>query len=163
MFARTFVLTAAVCLMATAVSAKIWRVDSDPTNAADFTTLQEAHDGTDSGDTLYVAGSPYKYDAPPGQAKISISKELTLIGPGYFLGENDSTQATPLAAIVEPLSFKAGSSGSSVMGITADNLYVASDRVQNIVIKRNRITGGSTSYAINLITQSTGFHSWKSR
>ena len=127
MFAKLFVLTLAACVMATAVSAKIWRVDSDPTNAADFRTLQEAHDGANSGDTLYVRGSSSNY----GDLEME-GKKLAIIGPGYFLGENDSTQASPLPATMDNLDLYSGVSGSLITGLTMWRVYFYDARAEGM-------------------------------
>ncbi|NQU30644.1 MAG: hypothetical protein HQ525_08255, partial [Anaerolineae bacterium] len=135
MFAKTFVLTVAVCLMATAVSAKIWRVDSNTGNQADFSDLAQAHAGAESGDTLYVAGSLSEY-AYSTRDTVHITKKLYIIGPGYFLQENFGDQSTILSAKVKQhITFAKGSEGSLLTGMDAEEVRVRADRV---VIKRNR-------------------------
>ena len=135
MFARTFVLVVAVCVMATAVSAKIWRVDNNTGNQADFRDLQQAHDGAESGDTLYVAGSLNEY-AYASRDSVHIAKKLYIIGPGYFLKENFGDQNTITSAKVKQrITFAKGSEGSLLTGIDAGGIFVLADRV---VIKRNR-------------------------
>ncbi|MBT4500350.1 MAG: hypothetical protein HOC74_21665 [Gemmatimonadetes bacterium] len=150
MFAKTFVLTVAICIMATAVSAKIWRVDSNTGNQADFSDLAQAHAGAESGDTLYVAGSLSEYaDAP--KDSVHITKRLYIIGPGYFLQENFGNQSTILSATVKQhITFAKGSEGSLLTGMDVGLVKVLADRV---VIKRNRcntltLLGSATNVAV---------------
>ena len=96
----------------TPASAKIWRVDSNTANEADFRNLQEAHDGVSEGDTLYVSGSGLSYGG------LGVTKTLYIFGPGYFFEENPDTQALPISAIISSITFGAGSEGSSIAGFT---------------------------------------------
>jgi hypothetical protein len=135
---------------------KIWIVDSNVgSSTKDFTTLQAAHDGAAAGDTLYMIGSPLDYITD----RVTVTKKLIIIGPGYFLNENPDTQSSILTAIIdsnvplqcEELIFAAGSSGSAIMGM------VINGRIQvntnNILIKRNLISQkggcGSTSLVVS--------------
>ena len=60
--------------------AKIWIVDSNPGSASkDFTNLQDAHDGANAGDTLYLIGSGVSYITE----KVTINKRLVIIGPFF--------------------------------------------------------------------------------
>jgi hypothetical protein len=113
--------------------ADVWRVDNDPNNVADFRTLQEAHDAASAGDTLYVAGSSTRY------SDLTLTKTLTLIGPGYFLNENPNTQASPFDAILSTVTFDAGSEESVLMGCAVRNGL--SINASSVTIKRNRVTG----------------------
>ena len=86
--------------------AKIWRVNNNVGITADFTTLQNAHNAAASGDTIYVEGSNTSYGA------LNCSKQLTIIGPGYFLDLVPNTQAIPLTAKVGAVSLNSGSTGT---------------------------------------------------
>jgi len=141
--------------LATSASAKIWQVNNNPGVTADFTTLQNANDNAAvmDGDTLYVAGSPTSYGS------LSLTKELIIIGPGYFLDENPDTQAVTEAAKTGPINFKAGSDDSVIAGLTihvtapSDTVAVLIDaNVDSITITRNMITS-DTSHTI-LINES---------
>src|SRR6187549_1803900 len=83
--------------------AKIWRVNNNVGINADFTTLQAAHNGAASGDTLYLEGSPNSYGA------LTCTKKLAIIGTGYFLDQNLNLQANAAVSKVDGLSFNAGS------------------------------------------------------
>jgi hypothetical protein len=119
--------------------ATIRRVDANPANNAPFTTIQAAHDAATAGDTIQIAGAATSY------AGASFTKQLVIIGPGYFLGENIDTQANKSPAkISTQFIFKTGSNGSFVMGLYFD---LGSDcidieaGVNNLVIKRNYLRG----------------------
>jgi len=103
------------------------RVNNDVNADADYTTLQEANDNASNGDTIYLEGSITNYEG------VVLSKKLTIIGPGYFLSENDSTQANGLEAYTSSLDFDAGSAGSIITGIKVSTVYI---RVNDIIIKR---------------------------
>lgn len=136
-----------VCLIilllgATTTFGKIWIVDSNPgSTAKDFANLQAAHDGATAGDTLYLIGSPVNYIT----TKVTVTKKLIIIGPGYFLSENPDTQTNVASAflnntaagVCEELEFAAGSEGSVLMGVQIIGRLVVS--ANNILIKRNLI------------------------
>ena len=105
------------------------RVNNNPDIDADYTNLQDASDNASNGDTIYVEGSTTEY------AGANLSKKLTIIGPGYFLSENDSTQANGLEAKFNgEIKFNAGSGGSVIAGCTTESyyLYIAVDNVSII-------------------------------
>jgi hypothetical protein len=91
--------------------AKIWRVNNNPGVAADFTTLQAAHNGAASGDTVHLEGSPNSYGS------LTCTKKLFIVGPGYFLGENPGTQALQQSAQVGPFTLNVGSAGTVITGL----------------------------------------------
>jgi hypothetical protein len=111
-------------------SAKIWRVNNNAGINADFTTLQAAHNGAASGDTIYVEGSANNYGG------LTCTKKLHIIGTGYFLDENQNLQANALVSRVGTISFSAGSSGSVVEGLSFEGSQVYI-HASNIVIRRN--------------------------
>ena len=80
-------LTAIALFIAMTTNATVWRVNNRVNISADFTTLAAAISGASANDTIYLEGSPYSYGTG------SFYKPLTVIGTGYFLNENDSTQA----------------------------------------------------------------------
>ncbi|WP_221391439.1 hypothetical protein [Dyadobacter sp. NIV53] len=114
-------------------NAKIWRVNNNNGILADFTTVQAAHDGAKSGDTLHLEGSPNDYGS------LSSTKKLVIIGPGYFLDQNTGFQAITLSAKIQGISYQEGSAGSEVMGIDfwGGTISVSSN---DIVIKRNKFS-----------------------
>jgi len=137
------------------------RVNNDPAADADYTTLQAANDDALPGDTIYVEGSPASY------AGATIDKKLIIIGPGYFLADNDSTQANVLDAKINHLNLINGSKGTRVCGLIIisslairDDEIVASrckinaisfwDGCNNTLITQNFIAGLINVYSGNL-------------
>jgi hypothetical protein len=109
-----------------------WRVNNTAGIDADFTTFKEAHDAAAPGDTLMMEGS----NAADG-ANDTIYKKLVVIGPGYFLNENEVTNDNILPAKLGFLGLAPGADGSVVMGISMENLGVDAS---NVIIERNYVT-----------------------
>ena len=129
-------------------NATVWRLNNVPGVDADFTTnLQDAIDNVSSGDTIYVEQSPYNY----GTA--TISKQVFLIGGGYWLEENDSTRVNIEESRVEELVFNSGSEGSVITGLY---IYIFAGWYQDfnmieintdtITIQRNYIWGSGEGH-----------------
>jgi len=110
------------------VNAKSWRVNNTPGVDADFTTLNAAQDSASSGDTLYIEGSATSY------GDFTINKKLIIMGPGYFLTENDTTQVTKLTAKLGNVSIYA--EGTVLSGLHMNYLY---NHASKVVITRNFI------------------------
>jgi hypothetical protein len=95
-------------------NATSWRLNNNPAVDADFRTFAEAHDAAASGDTIYVEGtgltSDYGY-------LVNISKKLIVIGPGYFLEQNDSTYVSKIPAVFRSIVIEAGAAGSELHGL----------------------------------------------
>ncbi len=129
------------------------RVNNNAGADPDYATIQAANDAASNGDTIYVEGSTTEY------AGADISKRLIIIGPGYFLTKNDSTQANGLEAkITGSVDFNAGSGGSIITGCFVSNINLGADNliitrcnvsyisqnvtiVNNILIVQNYVTG----------------------
>lgn len=113
------------------VYAKIWTVAPRP--GANFTTLSGAVSSASvfAGDTILVSGAFTTY------AGFTLTKRLTIIGPGYFLSENTNLQADTFSAKVSNIAFNSGSDGSVIMG-----LYFVGPvdiNTNNITFTRNRL------------------------
>jgi len=120
--------------------ATVWQVGNFP--GADFTTLTAAHSGASSGDTLYVHGGNTFTSA------LTLSKTLIIIGTGYFLDQNDSTQALILPAkLANSITFNAGSEGSHLMGMEVSRVAI---NTNNITLKRNYIHTSLSGSVIDL-------------
>lgn len=104
-------------------------VDNNSFDPANFTTLQAAHDGAVSGDTLYIIGSGSNY------GNLTATKQLFIFGPGFFLGENPQTQANPIPAKVGSITFDSGSENSLMTGISFQNQVTVN--ASNVTFKRN--------------------------
>ncbi|MDO7846550.1 hypothetical protein Q5H92_09300 [Hymenobacter sp. M29] len=100
-----------------------------------YATIQAAHDAATAGDIIQVEPSTTTY------AGFTCTKQLSIVGPGYFLGENQppALQANTIPATVSTVYFNAGSAGSSIAGISSNaTWYVGAN---NVVIQRCYITG----------------------
>lgn len=132
---KTFILM--MCLLALAAlnsSAKIWRVNSAGL-PADFTTIQAAHDAASvaAGDTLHLEPSTVSY------GNLTSTKKLVIIGPGYFLNENQGQQANPTTATIGNLTLNSGCSGTVISGLTiTGDINIGTG---NLTVSRNNITG----------------------
>jgi hypothetical protein len=112
-----------IALSAQTLYAKIWTVSPRP--GANFTTLSGAvaSGSVLAGDTILVSGAPASYSG------FSTSKKLTIIGPGYFLGENSGLQADTNSAMINSTVTISGS-GTTIMGLHfLSSLYVNADTV----------------------------------
>jgi len=89
-------------------AAKIWRVNNTGDVTADFTSIQEAIDNAGAGDTIHVEPSSIVY------SKFEASKRITILGSGYFLNENDSTQNNLLSSKVD-----------NKFNVSAANVYIS--------------------------------------
>jgi len=134
------------------------RVNNNAGADPDYATLQAASDAASNGDTIYIEGSPTDYDGA------DISKKLVIIGPGYFLTDNDSTQAFGIGATFnDNINFNAGSAGSIITGclikstinlnvndisiIRCNVQYVScNSEINNILILQNYVYSIFTSF-----------------
>jgi hypothetical protein len=149
---RILLYTMLAMFFATNAAATVWRVNNNAGVSADFNNLQTAINSASvlAFDTLYVEGSYTTYGA------ISLSKPLILIGTGYFLSENDTTQAFMYNSTISSANINSGSEGSKIIGFLIDgrdivgfcSIYIKSS---HITILRNRmIYNGGTDFAIKL-------------
>ena len=98
-----------------------WRVNNTPGVDADFSDLQAAIDAASAGDVIYIEGTGI-----PHSGTYHVNKAfLTLIGPGYFLALNDSTQANTAPAIIDKLYLDEAATGAIIMGLKiSGNFYI---------------------------------------
>ena len=100
-----------------------------------YATLQLAHDAAVGGDIIQVEPSTTAYGA------LNINKPLTIVGAGYFLGENapPALQATVFPATISDVNFLAGSTGTVISGLENNGAFFV--RSNNITIQRCKIAG----------------------
>ncbi len=137
------------------------RVNNNTDFDADFTTFQAAVTAATNKDTIYVEGSATAYEGA------TIKKQLTIIGPGFFLNENPKTQANTVEATFStPIAFASGSEGSTIMGCKLE-YTVLTISVSDITAIRNYLynvefTGASNNillaqnYVYNTINAGLG-------
>jgi hypothetical protein len=109
-FLSFIALCAFTFLISEGLLAAKWRVNNLPQMYADFTNLQTAINTVAAGDTLIVEGSA------GGYGDITISKPLVLLGPGFLLTENDSTQAFKNTAQLNSATIQSASNGTILSG-----------------------------------------------
>jgi hypothetical protein len=124
-----------LCFGFLAANATSWRVNNNPAIDADFATFEAAVAGASAGDTLYMEGSNFTYGAGV------LTKPLVLIGPGYFLTENDSTQVSNLEANFVSFVIDSTASGSRIYGCQFDDNVEING--SNVVFARNWVYGES--------------------
>lgn len=118
-----------ICLGFITANATSWRVNNNPAIDADFSDITAAIAAAGEGDTLYIEGSQYNY------GDVTLDKPLVLIGPGYFLTENDSTQANQSSAMIDQFTIDPAAAGSTVYGLEFyDWVYIDAS---NIIFSRN--------------------------
>lgn len=114
-------------------------VSNDPSNPAQFNTIQAAINASSHGDTIYVNGSQFVY------ADFQINKRLVIIGAGYNV-PNQLNLATVVGSV--NLFRDTGvndASGSVVMGFSITcriGMVGGSLPVNNIRLTRNSLGGG---------------------
>lgn len=142
----TFILVFIALVMNASVFATKWRVSNVPGVNANFSTAQSVNDSplVLDGDTAYFEGSGDNY------GDLTLAKRLVIIGPGYFLVQNDSTQDNKMSATINSLAFVPGSDFSIITGMTVSAMY---PRSNNLVIKRNNI--GSMDFGYTTTASNT--------
>jgi len=116
--------------------------------AADFTTLQDAHDAANAGDTLHLEPSGSSYGA------CAFTKPLVVIGPGYFLNLNAGLQAATSSAITGGLVFEAGSEGAVVSGLDVQGQSQV--KASFVRIERCRFSGNGMD--LNIVYNTSGLN-----
>jgi len=132
-----------ICLMiaGSTFAQNHWRVNNAYGIDADFTTIQAAFDSATAGDIIYIEGT----NIPYGNGVATLP--LTIIGTGYFLAVNDSTQANLAPSITGLITINPGSEGSYVAGlsgsinINASNVIIERNNMSSIIIGRSNDVG----------------------
>lgn len=117
-----------------------WRVSSTPGIDADFKLFKTAHDAAEEGDTLMFEGSNLFY----GEYD-TLDKKLVIVGPGYFLSDNDMSNDHILPASFNYLYVDSAAKGSVIMGMSfAGGFDCLQIDASDIVIERNHVDGRIT-------------------
>lgn len=168
----SLMMTALITMIALSTAhATVWRVNNIPGVDADFTSIATAISAASAGDTLYVEGSHINYGA------VSLNKRLIIIGTGYFLNANDSTQALPNSTMFTTVTVSSSATGGIIYGVDLDNITISANdftlqrcyiysasstgvpvevatNTSNVSILQNYIRNGycssSTSYALEI-------------
>lgn len=117
-------------------SQTVRRVSNALGAGAPYTTIQDALAAAVNGDIILVEGSPTNYSGT-----ITVTKQVTIQGPGYFLDQNTGLQANLNdAAAAATILFNAGSAGSVIRGMKTSTITI---NTSNITISNNYIAGGT--------------------
>jgi hypothetical protein len=103
--------------------AKVWRVNNNTGISTNFTSANAAFTSNSvvNGDTIYFEGSANDY----ASAGASLTKQLTLIGPGYFLTSDfwsSPVQYNTSTAFLSSLEIKAPN--VNVIGLKISSIYL---------------------------------------
>lgn len=113
-----------------------------------YKSLKEGYAMVSPGDTLHIEGASKSYGS------FVLTKEnITIIGPGYFLDINDSTQASTQAAKLDTLVFGYGCDNTIVYGLSIVRTVIKSN---NVHLSHCRVVCDTTSSAVHIDT--TGLH-----
>lgn len=126
--------TSTVMLTAPVSAQTIRRVNNNGVTGTNiYATIQAAHDAATAGDIIQLEPSTVAY------GDLTCTKQVSVVGPGYFLSLNQppALQASVIAASVGNVFFNAGSSGSSLAGVTVNSsIYLSTS---NISVLRDNI------------------------
>jgi len=97
-----------------------------------YSTIQLAHNAAVSGDIIQLEPSTTSYGS------LTCTKRLTIVGPGYFLSNNQppALQASVIPASVSSIFFNTGSANSTISGVTASYIYLSTN---DITVSRNQV------------------------
>lgn len=119
---------------------------TDVPSPGQYTTLLAAHDAASAGDTLYITGTTNSYGS------LTLTKKLTLIGPGYNPNQKKNKLPAVLTSITFGNVFNSNASNSVVIGLEFKNFYNASITMSGIKIMRSKIVNQEYSGPINNFT-----------
>lgn len=127
----TIAATAATLFTGFMADAAIIRCNNTlPAGTRQYATLATAYAAAASGDTIYIEPSPTSY------GDLTLTKQLTIVGNGYFLNENYPNYSNKNNSVVGNVRFDAGSEGTRITGLTIGIIYAFTS---NITIQRNKI------------------------
>ena len=146
---QQFLMVALLALVATAAQARSWRINHDAMQAPDFTDINAAMASSDvvEGDTLYL---------DPGcglTTEQHVSKQVTIIGCGYFRAEAPHAMASVLNNlwVAAPYTKIEGVVFSNNVNIMASNVVLERCKVSgNIIVASTDKYNGSYRTAQNV-------------
>lgn len=151
---KKLILLAAAVVLSVAANAKIWRVNYDQSESADFKTLQEATGSAkfNVGDTIYVEPGIHRGSADQNKP----NKNCTIIGPGWGFQSSTNTLMDVESAIFL-YDIRLNADSISIQGIVcngylsvysnATHAYIerckgalSLSRVSDLVVRNNYLT-----------------------
>ncbi len=117
--------------------AEILTVSNDSNSPGQFTSLQDAINRANTGDTIYVSGSLTTYGT------LNLNKQLTLVGAGYNPNNQYNLKSqlhTLNLATATNGGITTNPSGSKIMGfVVTSSISLLNNLINNIEISRNQI------------------------
>ena len=131
---RQLCIAVLVVLVSHQAEATIHRVSNTPGSTATFSTIQAAHDSALPFDTLMVEpwfdpGISTPSDSLLGYAPTVISKNVVIIGNGYFNDQLFPERVMPGSSRIQRLSLTSGASGTSIHGVDAAKIQIGANGV----------------------------------
>jgi hypothetical protein len=152
----TTLLTVALMIVAASTFAQtIRRVNNNAGITLDanmYASVQAAHDAAAPGDVIYVESSPDSY------GNLTCTKELTFVGTGYLLNENQIYARATNTARLGNIAFKSGSEGSVIEGFKIEGTFDII-RASNITVRRNYMTSNHLYIYVTESGQQTTYSS----
>ena len=130
---KKLILLAAAVVLSVAANAKIWRVNYDQSESADFQTLLQASGSAkfNRGDTIYVEPGIHRAD----RSQNRVDKNCTIIGPGWGFQSSTNTLLDVESAIfLNTMDIYADS--ISIQGIVCNGTLSVSSNATHAYIER---------------------------
>lgn len=131
-----YLLTFLGFLLCISANADIIRVNNNNGISADFSSIQQAIDSANTGDTIYLEPSSTNY------GNFTLNKRVSIYGAGYFLAENTGLQANVNTSKVSTIDWEAGGAFASISGLEISGIIYV--RTGNVAITRCYFTSTGT-------------------
>lgn len=148
---KVSLLMAAACITA-AANATILRVNNATGSSAPYSTIAAAQEAAQDGDTIMVDASTQLYDQ-----RLTLTKSIVLIGPGYSLVDNGIMEEGASCAQVYFLDIDAP--GCTVSGMYASSGITITEKGSNSVVTRCSANGISLK-ASNCVIHQNYLRGW---
>ena len=145
---KKLILLAAAVVLSVAANAKIWRVNYDQSESADFQTLLQASGSAkfNRGDTIYVEPGIHRAD----RSQNRVDKNCTIIGPGWGFQSSTNTLLDVESAIfLNTMDIYADS--ISIQGIVCNGTLSVSSNATHAYIERCKASNLSLSKVSDLV------------
>jgi hypothetical protein len=146
----TLLLAAMLLIFNVKSQATIITVSNNPVSGGQYTDVQSAINAATAGDTIYVMGSPIKYNNNSG---INITKRLVLIGAGYNVTNTTNNNLNTVVGtfLLDSIAFNSQVSGTQIIGFyLTGSIYINSGySIKNIIVSRCYVSGGISTSCSN--------------
>jgi hypothetical protein len=116
------ILAISICSLASMAATRT--LNNSVPSPGQFTTFAAAHAASANGDTILVQGTSYNYYS------LSISKKLTIIGPGHQPIDKQNNQK----AFCDDIILLTGSNGTKIYGLETSNIQANNNSVDSVSI-----------------------------